>query len=790
MKLSFESRNGELPHGKPKVLMIYDREDFKTWVPHTKKLLLEAMNCSVWYDEENYDRVDIEDLKSAAGGMSLLVFLVTKSFLENEGGLVRSLLGLRMPILPIVYETGLDQDFMQVFGNIHYFAPFLDDGTTIPFKEKVEKLLKELLIEEKELPLIQKCFRAKLFMSYRKKDRKEVRELIRLLHEKDEDLDFAIWYDELLHPGEDFNENIDAAMKGSELFCLSVTPSLLEKNNYVANVEYKRAKDLEKTGDMEIIPVEMLATDRQKYADMYKESPEIIPKEYVESVLVYLRKKYPGMNNQDLSEADKWYYLGIAYLHGISVEKDTDRGKILLTKAAQMRQLEAMKKLATVYREGIGGIPDFGRYMYWSEESIKGLEEKYARNPQEESYVELFECIFLYAQTCHKDGRMDHAVKYYKKMEELSKSAPYRKQNATRTMVLSVLGDLACEQKDYQTARDYYYESLKLRLQLVEEEMTEENMPIYRRHLGLGYLKLGDAERKLGCLPDAREMYTQCLLIRQAAYEQLSGTSEMEGEAARDYAVILARMGELYEQELTNGCAIGQEIFEKVQTAFQFYFRSEEIREKIYKASGKSASLRDLNMIYMRIAVLSMRIDNLEQAEFYFQKGVAGSREKYERDHELQDMRDVARALILYSNMLKFPLNIMNLQDAIEYMGQAAEKSGRYQDGAEEVSIIEKIAQIYADMEQKIVAMRWYAKAEEKYRELAGRFADESDLLKKQCYSDIARINFLLAILDQHSGAGLIFLQKAYKLYLDLARIFPEEQSFKQMIKQCEGLMK
>lgn len=789
MKLTFESRNGELPYGKPKILLIFDREDSKTLAPQTKKLLFDATNCSVWYDEENYEQIDIEELIATASEMSLLVFVVTKSFLKNKEDVIRYLLGLRLPILPIVYEMGLDWDFEQVFGNIHYLAPFVDDGTTIPFEEKVENLLNELLIEEKELPFIQKCFRAKLFMSYRKKDRKEVQELIRLLHEKDEDLDLAIWYDELLHPGEDFNANIEAAMKDSELFCLSVTPSLLEKNNYVANVEYKKAKDLEKIGDLEIIPIEMLSTDRQKYADMYEESPEIVPKEDVESILLYLRKKYSVPHDIELSEADKWYYLGIAYLYGISVEKEVTRGKNLLTKAAKEKHLEAMKKLATVYREGIGGLPDFASYMYWSEESIKGLEEKYAQNPNDETYSELFEWVFLYAQTCHKDGRMEQAKKYYKRIEEFSRFAAARKQNATRTMVLSVLGDMECEQMDYQTARAYYYESLKLRLRMIDDEMTEETMPLYRRHLGLGYLKLGDVERKLGNLLNARKMYTDCLCIRQAAYEQLSGTSEMEGEASRDYAVILARMGELFDQAWEKGCQMGQENFEDAQTAYQYYCESKDVREKIYKASGNSAALRDLNVIYMRIAELAMKNGNLELAESYFEKGLEGSLEKYKIDHGLQDIRDVANAFRLYAGIQKFPQNIMSLQESVNYMGQAAKESGRYIDGEKEAATIEEIAQIYVSLDQKIIARKWYAKADGKYGELVGKFAKESDYMMKLCYSNLARVNFNLAVMDLQSEPGQFFIQRAHELYLYLARSFPEEPLFSQMVKQCEELM-
>ena len=55
--------------------------------------------------------------------------------------------------------------------------------------------------------------------------------------------------------GEDFNYTIRTALKESNLFALLVTPSVLEKPNYVVNEEYPEAiKENKKILAVEYIP--------------------------------------------------------------------------------------------------------------------------------------------------------------------------------------------------------------------------------------------------------------------------------------------------------------------------------------------------------------------------------------------------------------------------------------------------------------------------------------------------------------------------------------------------------
>ena len=102
------------------------------------------------------------------------------------------------------------------------------------------------LFDEELVKKVKEAFEAYIFLSYRKKDTYYANIVMNAIHENDFARDIAIWFDEFLVPGEDFNDSIDEVLKKSELFALVVTPSIIEKDNYVMRVEYPNAKELNK----------------------------------------------------------------------------------------------------------------------------------------------------------------------------------------------------------------------------------------------------------------------------------------------------------------------------------------------------------------------------------------------------------------------------------------------------------------------------------------------------------------------------------------------------------------
>ena len=92
---------------------------------------------------------------------------------------------------------------------------------------------------------------------------------MKLIHRNEFCRDIAIWYDEFLTPGENFNTAIQKALEKSHLFALTVTPNILEDDNYVMKQEYPFAQSL----NMRIIPIEMQNTNRQELKKKYINIP-------------------------------------------------------------------------------------------------------------------------------------------------------------------------------------------------------------------------------------------------------------------------------------------------------------------------------------------------------------------------------------------------------------------------------------------------------------------------------------------------------------------------------------
>lgn len=121
-----------------------------------------------------------------------------------------------------------------------------------------KKFLNAVLIGDEEAERIRNEFSARIFLSYRKMDRKHAQKLMRLIHKIDFCRDLAIWYDEYLTPSESFHQNISEALDQSALFTLAVTDNLLIDGNYVMDTEYPMSR----RKNIPCLPAEMEATDQ------------------------------------------------------------------------------------------------------------------------------------------------------------------------------------------------------------------------------------------------------------------------------------------------------------------------------------------------------------------------------------------------------------------------------------------------------------------------------------------------------------------------------------------------
>ncbi len=366
--LKYKIRGSVSPQGKPRVYFCCHHDDFNNFFDKISNDILSNQNCAVWY-RDDYSPLD-DDLKNDLKQMQLFVIPVTAKFLttENEAFATEFKIAAEnhIPILPLMQEPGLEKLFNYKCGNLQFLNKYSNDATEISYDEKLKKYLESILVGDKLADKIRAAFDAYVFLSYRKKDRKYAQELMKLIHRNNFCRDIAIWYDEFLTPGENFNDSIREALVKSDLFVLTVTPNLVNELNYIVTTEYPMAKRENKP----VLPVELVPTDKDKLFDNFKDisSPvNAYDDEIFNDALLSEIRKLAISESQDSPEHN--FFIGLAYLNGIDVEVDRERAVSLITSAAQDGLFEAMAKLYNMYADGEGVPVDYSESEYWAEKS-------------------------------------------------------------------------------------------------------------------------------------------------------------------------------------------------------------------------------------------------------------------------------------------------------------------------------------------------------------------------------------------------------------------------------------
>lgn len=407
------------PSGKPRVFFCCHPTDFnRCFLPITEDILQLHRNCAVWYldEQQQLEQEELEDFFFELRHMQLIVFPVTDNFLGEDNFVRNHILPFaqekHIPLLPVLQDENLGGEFNKLCGCIQCMIRQSNNMDSRNYEKKLSHFLNAVLSNDTLADVIHKIWDLSIFLSYRKKDRKYARELMELIHKSKYCRRAAIWYDEYLTPGEEFNQEIEEKINSCDLFIMIITPNLLESNNYVQQIEYPVAK---KKG-IYLVPVEMVPADREMLYSEYDELPSVIStrnkvrflKELDEKVLdMRLRKIgmtlesyrklqaetdiqrktlfsgtpaknlshearrdfFDNMNklcrighkisNNQTNTRHKTYLLGLAYLNGIDVEVDTEKAVHLIRTAANKGELQASKKLVEMYLYGNGVEQDY-----------------------------------------------------------------------------------------------------------------------------------------------------------------------------------------------------------------------------------------------------------------------------------------------------------------------------------------------------------------------------------------------------------------------------------------------
>ena len=397
MKLTCRTRGDSSPQGKARVYYAAHPADSPVYAGEIFQDILKVQNCAIYYDEEPEAPWQQQELFQQLEQMQLLVLPVTSRFLyqPNRAREVEFPFAMEhhIPVLPLMQEPGLEGEFNRICGDLQLLNKKDPDPTALPFAEKLEKFLASVLVGDTLAQQIREALDAYVFLSYRKKDRSYAQQLMRLIHKNDFCRDIAIWYDEFLTPGENFNQAIAKALEKSALFALTVTPSLVEEGNYVMRIEYPEAQ---KAGKL-ILPVEMAPTDRQKLQDCYRDLPPCAQGQDepgLSAALLEAVQKLAIRENDSSPEHN--FFIGLAYLNGIDVEVDRQRALGLITGAAEQGLPEAMDKLVRMYEKGEGVRRDPRQAIAWQERLVKWHQDQFeAQQEQQQGRKWLKELQYL-----------------------------------------------------------------------------------------------------------------------------------------------------------------------------------------------------------------------------------------------------------------------------------------------------------------------------------------------------------------------------------------------------------
>jgi len=458
--------------------------------------VLAVTDCIACFDGDPHG-AENEEWSALLSDMQLFVVLVSTRFLSEPSRAKDTELPLakekHIPILPILTESISLEAYNRVFPDIQYLDPEDKSDAALPYAQKLERALGEVLQSSSARERIRDSFDLSFFLSYRKKDRRGAQRLLEKIHSRDEFRSVAIWYDEFLLPGEDFNHSIAEAMNQSSAFLMSVTPHMLEPTNYVLDVEFPAAVEKE----MRIVAVETLSTDKNDFSDKFKDAPPLIPLEDEEKLFSVL-KSITGAALSKENTAERIYYLGLAYLGGIAVEVNRPLGVKLIKEAAEKNCAPAVEKLILMYRCG------------------DGVERSYAEATRlRQKLIELLYADFLKKHTAE-------ALDDY-------------------LSALIALGDEYRDLGDYTSARD-----------AINRTRTESDRLRGERHLnGTAALYTRIAVQRLSAIERLAGNLDEAILILKSNLPFFRFEAEESGESIdrRGLAVLLEELANLYTEK-------------------------------------------------------------------------------------------------------------------------------------------------------------------------------------------------------------------------------------------------
>ncbi len=530
---------------KPKLYFACHSNDFEACFTELSKDLLEKWDVVIWFDhsaDTEKSKWELQTLQDFLQDVQILVLAVTPALLETtcQAWQIEYTFAKEhhIPILPIVpsfvgVAQGLASRFSTLTDKLHLLNKNISKelmSSAIPYEQKLLDFLSHTLLSQNQIETIRQEFTARCFLSYRKVDRDFAKALMSYIHQFPQFQDVAIWFDEYLYAGENYNEQIQRNLTTADVVLLLVTPNIYAPNakgedNFVVTHEYKDAM----RSSRRIFPVLVTPAEELDFSILQEKFPALPPcidvretsfQQQLAHALFSVLPSHP-----EPSTPEHLYQIGLAYLYGVDVEKDHERAVKLILQAADAGLSVSVKDLIYMYRTGKGVARNMAEAIRLQEVLAKHYQQSYYQQVKQVQvlpeklqeyypYSDFYQwtiTLWLLGNDQLELGDYQGALKSYHQMLEncqmfLQMGVFHRQlieQFAFLPVALDNLGDVSLRNNEPKQAMCYYEEALNYNLLCCKSNESTTNL----EHLSISYNRMGDACQNLGYLEKAVDYY-------------------------------------------------------------------------------------------------------------------------------------------------------------------------------------------------------------------------------------------------------------------------------------------
>lgn len=503
------------PHTNKNIVVICHPTQINYYLPSIKEYIWTKISkVTIWQTKNRIDNVEL--LEEEISNMDVVICLVSELLIGTNNVIIDSvipkIINREINFIPCAVEgNNIEIRFNNKFENIHIIK---GKNLTDLYEKICDYLIPRLnnysdnRIAYNNYNLIKK-YNTSFFISYRKKDGKYIENIQNKIHEDKRLLGVQLWYDAYLMPGKNYDNSLRFVIEQSELVILIVTPNLLEKDNYVMDIEIPFAKRCGK----KIIPIMFENVDDDTFLRHYK----------IENI--YNLSEWNSFSDILLNEGielenDIFYpYLlreiANEYIKGTLFEKNYDIAIELLQQALEYGYMDAYIDLIEIKSGKFDAYYNFEETISLYDKYTKYLKDNFIINKDKKNFTKMLDYLRKYSEfyMCHKQfiEAESKLLELYDYIKDIEKKGDIQLMTYLSTCCL-LLGKNYNNMKKYNSAEFYLRKSMKIDYDIYNGEIDNGNSITFINCL-TSLCELGEFYLSLNRIQKAKIMYLEILSL-------------------------------------------------------------------------------------------------------------------------------------------------------------------------------------------------------------------------------------------------------------------------------------